>query len=263
MASGISESTILGIEVGGAKKRAFVKARQRDSLTNKIIHIDFLEVVSGRLIHARVPLHLVGIPVGVREGGILENPAHEIEVQCDPDYLPQKIDVDVSELHANHSIHVRELPALDKVKVLSSPELVVAVVKFAKEEVVEAPVAAAAPVEGAVPGAPEFPAPRPPQEPLPLPEPLPPQVQLPQPPPLTRRRKKRSDLWPVDSHAGSYLAALLRLFRNEKLPGMNPAYNPFPTERTIPRSSAAGFVHSEEGLIPRSSLRKTLQGTGV
>jgi large subunit ribosomal protein L25 len=155
VASGISESTILGIEIGGAKKRAFVKARQRNNLTNRIIHIDFLEVVSGRLIHARVPLHLVGIPVGVREGGILENPAHEIEVQCDPDNLPERIDVDVSELHANHSIHVRELPALDKVKILSSPELVVAVVKFAKEEVVEEPVAAAAPVEGAAaPGAP-------------------------------------------------------------------------------------------------------------
>ena len=42
---------------------------------------------------------------------------------------------------------------MDKVKVLSSPELVVAVVKFAKEEVVEAPVAAAAPVEGAAPAA--------------------------------------------------------------------------------------------------------------
>ncbi len=153
VASGISESTILGIEVAGKKRRAFVKARQRDSLTNKIIHVDFLEVVSGRLIHARVPLRLVGSPVGVREGGILENPAHEIVVQCDPDFLPEKIDVDVSELHANHSIHVRELPALDKVKVLSSPELVVAVVKFAKEEVVETPVAAAAPVEGAAPAA--------------------------------------------------------------------------------------------------------------
>jgi large subunit ribosomal protein L25 len=150
VASGISESTILGIDVAGTRRRAFVKARQRDSLTNKIIHVDFLEVFSGRMIHARVPLRLVGTPAGVREGGILENPAHEIEVQCDPDYLPERIDVDVSELHANHSIHVRELPALDKVKVLSSPELVVAVVKFVKEEVVEAPVVAAAPVEGAV-----------------------------------------------------------------------------------------------------------------
>jgi large subunit ribosomal protein L25 len=152
VAAGISESTILGIDVNGTKKRAFVKARQRDSLTNKIIHIDFLEVISGRMLHARVPLHLVGIPVGVREGGVLENPAHEIEVECDPDHLPERIEVDVSELHANHSIHVRELKIGDKVKVLSSPELVVAVVKYIKEEVVAAPVAAAA-VEGAAAGA--------------------------------------------------------------------------------------------------------------
>jgi large subunit ribosomal protein L25 len=148
VASGISESTILGIDVGGTKKRAFVKARQRDSLTNRIIHVDFLEVISGRILHARVPLHLIGIPVGVREGGVLENPAHEIEVECDPDHLPERIDVDVSELHANHSIHVRELKIADRVKVLSSPELVVAVVKYVKEEVVAAP-AAAAPAEGA------------------------------------------------------------------------------------------------------------------
>jgi large subunit ribosomal protein L25 len=150
VASGISESTILGIDVGGIKKRAFVKARQRDTLSTQIIHVDFLEVISGRTLHARVPLHLVGVPVGVREGGVLENPGHEIEVECDPDHLPEGIDVDVSELHANHSIHVRDLKVGDNVKVLSSPELVIAVVKFMKEEVVETPVAAAAaPAEGA------------------------------------------------------------------------------------------------------------------
>jgi large subunit ribosomal protein L25 len=160
VASGISESTILGIDLGGKKTRAFVKAKQRDSLSNKIIHVDFLEVVSGRLLHAHVPLHLIGTPVGVKEGGVLENPAHEIEVECDPDHLPERIDVDVSELHANHSIHVRELMVGEKVKVLSSPELVVAVVKFAKEEVVVAPAAsapaeaAAAPADGAAPAAP-------------------------------------------------------------------------------------------------------------
>ena len=152
VAAGISESTILGIDVNGKRIRAFVKARQRNSLTTKIIHIDFLEVVSGRLIRARVPLHLIGVPIGVREGGILENPAHEIEVECDPDNLPERIDIDVGGLQANHSIHVREIPLINKVKVLSSPELVVAVVKFAKEEVV---VEAAVPAEGAVavPGA--------------------------------------------------------------------------------------------------------------
>lgn len=151
VASGISESTILGIDIGGQKKRAFVKARQRDTLSNKIIHVDFLEVVSGRMLNAHVPLHLVGIPVGVKEGGVLENPAHEVLVECDPDHLPEKIEVDVSALHANHSIHVRDLKLGDKVKVLSSPDLVVALVKFAKDEVPAA--AAAAPAEGAAPAA--------------------------------------------------------------------------------------------------------------
>jgi len=150
VASGISESTILGIDIAGTKKRAFVKARQRDFLSNKIIHVDFLEVVSGRNLRAHVPLHLVGTPVGVKEGGVLENPGHEIEVECDPDHLPERIEVDVSELHANHSIHVRDLTISDKVKVLSSPELVIAVVKYIKEEVVAAP---AAPAEGAAPAA--------------------------------------------------------------------------------------------------------------
>jgi len=153
IASGISESTILGIDVDGKKMRAFVKARQRDALTNRIIHVDLLEVVSGRILHARVPLHLIGVPVGVREGGILENPAHEIEVQCDPDHLPEGIEVDVSNLQANHSIHVRELPVMPNVKVLSSPELVVAVVKFAKAEVEAAPAAAEAVAGEAAAGA--------------------------------------------------------------------------------------------------------------
>ncbi len=146
VASGISESTILGIDIEGKKVRAFVKSRQRENLTNRIIHVDFLEVVSGRILHARVPIHLVGVPVGVRDGGILENPAHEIEVECDPDHLPEKIEADVSGLLANHSIHVRDLPAMNGVKVLSSPELVVAVVKYAKAE---AEAAAAPAAEGA------------------------------------------------------------------------------------------------------------------
>ncbi|MDA8426029.1 MAG: 50S ribosomal protein L25 [Treponema sp.] len=140
--TGISESTILDIDVGGKKMQAFVKEHQRDTLSGKIIHVDLLEVVSGRSIHAKVPLHLFGTPVGVKEGGILENPAHEVEVECDPSRLPEKIEVDISGLQANHSIHVRDIAAIEGVKILTSPELVVAVVKFAKAEVVETPAAA-------------------------------------------------------------------------------------------------------------------------
>jgi len=152
--SGTSESAIISIDVGGKKMNAFVKERQRDALSGKIIHVDFLEVVKGRAIHAKVSLRLIGTPIGVKDGGILENPAHEIEVECDPSVLPERIDVDVTELQANHSIHVRDLTIPAGVKVLASPELVVAVVKFVKEEVVAeaaAPAEGAAAAEGAAP----------------------------------------------------------------------------------------------------------------
>ncbi len=156
---GISESTILNLSLEGKIQEVFIKEHQRDVLSSSIIHVDFLEIVKGRMLHARVPLHLVGSAIGVRNGGILENPAHDIEVECDPRYLPEGIDVDISGLEANHSIHVRDLPIIPNVKFLSNSELVVASVKFAKAEVVAevaaevAPVAAAGAVPGAAPGA--------------------------------------------------------------------------------------------------------------
>lgn len=155
---GISESTILNLSLEGKIQEVFIKEHQRDVLSSAIIHVDFLEIVKGRMLHARVPLHLVGSAIGVRNGGILENPAHDIEVECDPIYLPEGIDVDISGLEANHSIHVRDLPIIPNVKFLSNSELVVASVKFAKAEVVAevaaeaAPVAAAGSVPGAAPG---------------------------------------------------------------------------------------------------------------
>ncbi|MFZ2780560.1 MAG: 50S ribosomal protein L25 [Rectinemataceae bacterium] len=148
----ITESTIIDLDVEGKKVQAFVKERQRHAVTQQILHIDFLEVVKGKLLHARVHLHLVGIPAGVREGGVLENPAHEIEVECDPSVLPEKIDVDVTELQVNGVIHVRDLSIAAGVKVLSSPELVVAMVKFARAEEVAEPEVAAVPAAEAAAG---------------------------------------------------------------------------------------------------------------
>lgn len=145
----ITESTILDLVLDGTTMQAFVKDRQRDSLTQKLIHLDFLEVVKGKTLHAKVHLHLEGSPAGVREGGVLENPAHEIEVECDPSVLPEKIVVDVSGLQVNGVIHVRDLTIPAGVKVLSSPELVIAMVKFAKAEAAPAAAAEAAPAAAA------------------------------------------------------------------------------------------------------------------
>jgi large subunit ribosomal protein L25 len=133
-AKGISESTIVTIDIDGQTRQAFVKDTQRNIVDGKILHVDFYEVEAGVTLRARVSLHVHGNPVGVREGGILESPLHEIEVECLPKDLPERIDVDISELKANQSIHVRDLSLEEGVRVISNPDQVVALVKFARAD---------------------------------------------------------------------------------------------------------------------------------
>ena len=145
---GISESTIVKVEVEGKSYEAFVKATQRNIIDGKILHVDFYEVESGVILRAKVSLLITGNPVGVREGGILENPLHEIEVECLPKDLPERIELDVSGLGANHSIHVRDIPLAQGIRLISGSDQVVALVKYAKEAkaaATEASAAAAAP----------------------------------------------------------------------------------------------------------------------
>lgn len=144
----ITGSTIITLDVEGKKINAFVKEHQRHAVDKNLLHIDFLEVQEGKKLHAHVRIILKGTPVGVIEGGILENPAHEIEVECDPSVLPERIEVDVSGLGVNHAFHVRDLAEIKDVKVLTNPDTVVAIVKYAREEAVAAP-AEAAPAEAA------------------------------------------------------------------------------------------------------------------
>jgi large subunit ribosomal protein L25 len=152
----ISESTIVKVEVDGKSYDAFVKDTQRNIVDGNILHVDFYEVESGVLLRARVSLHLKGNPVGVREGGVLEFPLHEVEVECFPKDLPERIEIDVSDLGVNQSIHLRDLALAEGVKLMSAGDQVVALVKYAKEEAAApaeeeaaAPAAAAAgPAEG-------------------------------------------------------------------------------------------------------------------
>lgn len=156
---GISESTIVKLDVDGTAHEAFVKDTQRNILNGSILHVDFYEVESGKLLRAKVSLHVTGTAAGTREGGILENPLHEIEVECFPKNLPERLEVDVSSLKVNQSIHVRDLKLGEGVRLLSNPDQVIALVKYAKSEAASAEAApaaaapAAAPAAGAAPAA--------------------------------------------------------------------------------------------------------------
>ncbi|MEN6499918.1 MAG: 50S ribosomal protein L25 [Rectinema sp.] len=151
VAKHITESMIIDLNLDGKKYPALMKEIQRETLSGKIVHIDFNIIEAGQKLHVKVPLHLVGAAKGVREGGILEHAIHEIEVECEPDALPEKLEVDISGLEANHALHLRDISIPNGVKLLTSPETVIAIIKFARAEVVEKPAeAGVAAAEGGV-----------------------------------------------------------------------------------------------------------------
>jgi large subunit ribosomal protein L25 len=144
----ISESTIVKLDLEGKSHDAFVKDTQRNITDGLILHVDFYEVESGVALRARVSVHLQGNPIGVRDGGVLEIPVHEIEVECLPKDLPERIDVDISGLKVNQSLHVRDLALAEGVRVISGVDQVIALVKYAREEAAAGEEAAAVSPEG-------------------------------------------------------------------------------------------------------------------
>jgi large subunit ribosomal protein L25 len=138
----ISESTIVKVEIDGKSYDAFVKDTQRNIRDGKVLHVDFYEVESGVSLRAKVSIVIQGTPVGVREGGIFEFPLHEIEVECLPKDLPERIEVDVSGLKVNQSIHVRDVVFGEGIRIISGADQVVALVKFAKAGAEPEPAAA-------------------------------------------------------------------------------------------------------------------------
>jgi large subunit ribosomal protein L25 len=145
----VSESTIIKLQSDNSAIEVLVKDYQEDIVSGRITHIDFYEIDQSRALRARVAIHLRGNAKGVREGGLLETLVHDIEIECLPKDLPQDIEVDVTDLDIGHSVHVRDLPPMPGVRVVTPSDQVVCTVLVKKAEVVAAPVEAAAEGEAA------------------------------------------------------------------------------------------------------------------
>ena len=134
----ISESTIIHLAAGEATYDVLVKDFQANHIVERLDHIDFFEIERGKVLRARVLLHYVGNPVGVREGGLQELLVHEIEVECLPRHLPERLNVDIENLGVGQSLHVADIDVPEGVRVTTSPEQVVALIAHKVEEVDEA-----------------------------------------------------------------------------------------------------------------------------
>jgi len=116
-------------------KTVIIKEMQHHPIRGSIIHVDFSEISLTQSIQVKVPVHPVGEAVGVkRDGGILEHALWELDIECLPTKIPEKIDVNVDELEIGNSIHVKDLKVDSDIKILTDPEEVVILVEHAKAE---------------------------------------------------------------------------------------------------------------------------------
>lgn len=134
----ISESTIIHLATGEATYDVLVKDFQANHIVERLEHIDFFEIERGKVLRARVLLHYEGNPVGVREGGLQELLVHEIEVECLPRHLPERINVDIENLGVGQSLHVSDIVVPEGVRVTTAPEQVVVLIAHKVDEVDEA-----------------------------------------------------------------------------------------------------------------------------
>ena len=105
-------STILSLKVGDQTQAAILKDVQRHPFKNAIVHIDFQRVEENEKIRIKIPLHFTGAAVspGVKsQGGIVSHMRNDVEVSCLPKDLPEFIQVDISGLSLNESIHLSQL----------------------------------------------------------------------------------------------------------------------------------------------------------
>lgn len=129
------ENTILQLTVDDREaERALVREVQVHPFRTELLHVDFLRVQRGVAIEVHVPVHLAGVPEGVKLGGVLEQVLHDIVVKCIPSKIPPSIELDVTELGAGEVVRAGDLEVPEDVVVLSDLDLTVCAVVAARVE---------------------------------------------------------------------------------------------------------------------------------
>ena len=147
--AGMNSVMFLQREGTDIKRHVIIKDLQRDPVTRRLRHVDFMRVDMTIKVRVKVPVRLNGTPIGVKaEGGILDFAHREIEVECLPSIIPSHIDVDVTGLAIGDSIRFDQLNLVPNVLLTGDAHQVVCSVrgKSAEEEQAAAPEVAAAPV---------------------------------------------------------------------------------------------------------------------
>lgn len=119
------------IDVEGTVYTAILKDIQFHPITDRILHIDFLELVEGKAVTMQIPVNISGSARGVMAGGKLRKNMRKLTVRATPENLPSSIDLDVSPLRIGDSIRVRDAET-NNFDILNPGSAVIVGVKMAR-----------------------------------------------------------------------------------------------------------------------------------
>jgi large subunit ribosomal protein L25 len=127
----LKRNTILKMElpgsVGTGTRPVMVKNIQRTVIGDSINHIDFLQVSMERKVEVEIPIYLTGEAKGLVNGGIIEQHLRTVMAECLPSQIPEKVDIDITDLDIGDSVHVHEI-SIEGVKLLENPGVAIVTV---------------------------------------------------------------------------------------------------------------------------------------
>jgi large subunit ribosomal protein L25 len=105
---------------GAANESAFIRELQWNTWGTHIVHVDFTRISEHEIVEVRVPVELRGEAPGVREGGVVVQLIHEVEIACPASVIPEKLAVNINHLMLNESIVLSSLVLPEGAKVLAA-----------------------------------------------------------------------------------------------------------------------------------------------
>ena len=136
-------STIVELTVSGTTVKTLIRELQRHPLKPGITHVDFYEIHADEKLRLEVPVHLIGIPDGVRnQGGTLDQVLRTIEIEVLPADIPERVELDTTALVIGKSLHVSDL-VIPNAEFLTDATLTICTVVPPRVEEVAAVVAVA------------------------------------------------------------------------------------------------------------------------
>ena len=159
---GGGENVILDLLVqtdqGTETRKAILKDLMIDPVKDTCLHVDFYEISMDREITVDIPIRLINTPVGVADGGVLQQVTRQLTISCLPDKIIDALELDVSGLAIGDALHVKDIELSEGMKTEEDDELTVVVVaapSVAEEEVAAEEIEEEAAAEGEVESEPE------------------------------------------------------------------------------------------------------------